>query len=79
LMRKGEDILPTFHEKINIFRGSSVDRSHIQTALAELEALAEQRDVNGAIRLLWQLAPEYTPDVKWRKALTETRLAVATA
>jgi FlaA1/EpsC-like NDP-sugar epimerase len=79
LMRKGEDILPTFHEKINIFRGSSVDRSHIQSALAELEALAEQRDVNGAIRLLWQLAPEYTPDVKWLKALTETRLAVATA
>jgi FlaA1/EpsC-like NDP-sugar epimerase len=80
LMHEGEDILPTFHEKINIFRGASVvERAEIQRIMRELEAMLQRRDASGAVGLLWQLVPEYQPDVMWRKNLSETRSLAAEA
>jgi FlaA1/EpsC-like NDP-sugar epimerase len=80
LMRESEDVMPTFHEKINIFRGSNVvERAGLENTLHRLEILVERRDAGAAIGVLWELAPEYTPDAKWRKDLTKIRVASAVA
>lgn len=79
IMRPGEDVMPTYHEKINIFRGPSADRMQIDSVMRELELLVSRNDAEGAVRLLWSLAPEYTPDGKWREALVGTRLRAAVA
>lgn len=80
IMRIGEDVLPTYHEKINIFRGPGANRADIERAMRELQTLIDRRDADAAVRLLWSLAPEYVPDGEWREILSEARLqAVATA
>ena len=79
IMRSGEDIMPTYHEKINIFRAASADRTQIDAVMREIESLVARNDAEGAVRLLWSLAPEYTPDGKWREALAGTRLRAAVA
>jgi FlaA1/EpsC-like NDP-sugar epimerase len=66
LITEGEDILPTYHEKIKIFRGPSADPVVIETWLLELEALILNRDELGFIEHLKRLIPEYQPEDRWK-------------
>ena len=66
LITEGEDILPTYHEKIKIFRGPSADPTVIETWLLELEAIILNRDELGFIEHLKRLIPEYQPEDRWK-------------
>jgi FlaA1/EpsC-like NDP-sugar epimerase len=59
LMTEGENILPTHHEKIKIFRGLQVDRGLLEAWLLQLELLLEKRDPTLVVNHLKELVPEY--------------------
>jgi FlaA1/EpsC-like NDP-sugar epimerase len=59
LMTEGENILPTHHEKIKIFRGLQVNRGLLEAWLLQLELLLEKRDPTLVINHLKELVPEY--------------------
>jgi FlaA1/EpsC-like NDP-sugar epimerase len=59
LITKGENIVPTSHNKIRIFQGPQVSADLIQGWLAELEVLLEQRDERAVRTHLQKLVPEY--------------------
>lgn len=61
IMTQGENILPTYHEKIKIFQGQRLKRAAIADWIAELERLLERREVQPVIDHLAALAPEYVP------------------
>ena len=78
LITEGEDILPTYHEKIKIFRGPSADPVVIETWLLELEAIILNRDELGFVEHLKRLIPEYQPEDRWKiKDKTKPRARVA--
>jgi FlaA1/EpsC-like NDP-sugar epimerase len=59
LITHGEDILPTYHEKIKIFRGEPLDFQVIQTWIEGLKALVEQGDEGAVLEHIKELVPEY--------------------
>ncbi|HET8906847.1 MAG TPA: polysaccharide biosynthesis protein, partial [Ktedonobacterales bacterium] len=61
LTTQGENILPTFHEKIKIFEGPRVSHALIQQWLKELNVLLERGDAATIIAHLKRLVPEYQP------------------
>ena len=61
LMTQGENILPTYHEKIKIFQGHSLDRDFIEQWIFALEDLLALRDKGGVVEHLKTLVPEYRP------------------
>ena len=61
LTTQGENILPTFHEKIKIFEGPRVSHALIQRWLKELNVLLERGDAATIIAHLKRLVPEYLP------------------
>lgn len=65
----GENILPTFHQKIKIFRNGNLDPRDIEEGLVRLAECLIRRDEIGAVRELAHLVPEYTPDPQWTARL----------
>jgi FlaA1/EpsC-like NDP-sugar epimerase len=59
LQLDGEHMLPTYHEKIRIFRGSGVEPHKLTAWLGELQLLTAQKDVEGVLRHFAVLVPEY--------------------
>jgi FlaA1/EpsC-like NDP-sugar epimerase len=59
LMTEGENILPTHHEKIKIFRGPQINRGLLEAWLLQLELLLEKRSPALLINHLKELVPEY--------------------
>ena len=59
LITSGENILPTYHEKIKIFQGPSVSLRMMEGWVKEAEALAARRDPDGLVEHLKRLVPEY--------------------
>src|SRR5262249_48822761 len=59
LITEGEDILPTYHEKIKIFQGPPVNRDAIERAVMELETSLARRDEAAVLVQLRKLVPEY--------------------
>ncbi len=76
LIVEGENILPTFHQKIKIFRNTNLDRNEIERGLTRLAECIVRRDELGAVRELAYLVPEYTPDPAWRNRL-KSGIAIA--
>jgi FlaA1/EpsC-like NDP-sugar epimerase len=58
----GEDILPTFHEKIKIFRSRGPGRAHLVRWLERLQFLLKTRDAREVKAHLLTLVPEYQGD-----------------
>jgi hypothetical protein len=58
-MTHGENILPTHHEKIKIFRGPQINRGLLEAWLLQLELLLEKRNDELIINHLKELVPEY--------------------
>ncbi len=61
LITVGENILPTYHDKIKIFQGSRVNLALIESWIARLRALVAQGDEAMVIAHLKKLVPEYQP------------------
>jgi FlaA1/EpsC-like NDP-sugar epimerase len=57
----GENMLPTYHEKIRIFAGAAVNHKAVAKWVSQLELLISQRDVLKIQSHLAALVPEYTP------------------
>jgi len=57
----GENIKPTFHEKIRVLEGGPVPFDQVRVWLEELSALVESRNVHALIALLASIVPEYWP------------------
>jgi FlaA1/EpsC-like NDP-sugar epimerase len=59
LLTEGENILPTYHEKIRIFRGPRKDPAEMDAWLTGVEALMAPGDEAGLMRRMVELVPEY--------------------
>ncbi len=62
LITKGENILPTYHDKIKVFCGPRPELGLVETWIAELKTLIAQRDAAAVVAHLKELVPEYRPD-----------------
>jgi FlaA1/EpsC-like NDP-sugar epimerase len=58
----GENTLPTYHEKIRIFKGPGVEPSKLTVWLGELQLLAARKDIEGVLRHFAVLVPEYNSE-----------------
>jgi FlaA1/EpsC-like NDP-sugar epimerase len=61
LRTKGEDIEPTVHPKINVWKNRPMEWDRIGAALAELETLQHSADRGKIIAAIQLLVPEYEP------------------
>ena len=83
LTLEGENILPTYHEKIKIFQAPPLDSTRLEVWLLGLEALLETRDAPAVVGHLKELVPEYQPEgiraelETTARAATPMRAAVA--
>jgi FlaA1/EpsC-like NDP-sugar epimerase len=74
----GEDIVPTYHEKIRIFKGQEMEPGILSGWLSHLQLLLGQGDVDGILRHFTLLVPEYKPQ-RLQKATKPAVLQVSTA
>jgi FlaA1/EpsC-like NDP-sugar epimerase len=65
LITDGENILPTYHDKIKIFQGPRMNSELIDAWVAELKALAAEGDELAVVAHLKRLVPEYQPAEAW--------------
>ncbi len=71
LITEGENILPTHHEKIKIFKGAPASREHVEAWLERLrEAIARQDEVQ-VVMLLKDLIPEYQTSESWASRISQ--------
>lgn len=79
LILEGEQIAPTYHEKIKIFRGINMRRSETDEWINELQSLVAREDEVSILMHLKELVPEYQPEGHWRGMLApeQTRSAAA--
>jgi FlaA1/EpsC-like NDP-sugar epimerase len=61
LALKGENILPTYHEKIRIFKGKEIEAGVLLKWLVRLQVSLERGDENRILLDLTELVPEYRP------------------
>lgn len=59
LVLDGEDILPTYHQKIKIFKGQGVDHAEIKKWIRQLEEKLSKRDEAAVLDHLADIVPEY--------------------
>src|SRR5215468_11456997 len=57
----GENMVPTYHEKIRIFRGTLVEPDNLSAWMDQLQLLISRRDTDRILVHLAALVPEYTP------------------
>lgn len=74
VITEGEDILPTYHEKIRIFRGPRPRQSEITAWLTKLEHLLRQSEEYPILEHMGTLVPEYQPSQRWQSALSDRAL-----
>ena len=58
---EGENILPTHHEKIRIFKGTGITPDALAHWLSQLQSLIDQREEKKILQHLTKLVPEYKP------------------
>jgi len=58
---EGENVLPTYHEKIRIFKGPGVNSDELSNWLTQLQLLIAQREPDRILKHLAALVPEYAP------------------
>jgi FlaA1/EpsC-like NDP-sugar epimerase len=79
LVLEGEQIVPTYHEKIKIFRGARKSRLETEQWLKELQTLVARESELSLLMHLRELVPEYQPDGRWRQMLQAERVRGAAA
>ena len=63
---EGENISPTYHDKIKIFTGTRLTRIQLEAWLSPLMMLVETRDAEAVLNHLRTLVPEYHPQLASR-------------
>jgi FlaA1/EpsC-like NDP-sugar epimerase len=76
LVLDGEDVIPTKHRDIRVYRGAKHDPRQIELWLARLELLLLQKDEARLLRHLQQLVAEYQPNGAW-KGVLDSELSAA--
>jgi FlaA1/EpsC-like NDP-sugar epimerase len=66
VITKGENILPTYHEKIRIFRGQRHNQSEMNLWLTKLEELVSRGEEESILDHLRVMVPEYEPSERWQ-------------
>ncbi len=67
-----ENTLPTYHEKIKIFSGTTVPWHSMESQLSHLQHLCAVRDFKGIILAMKELVPEFNPGAHLlRRALSD--------
>lgn len=66
---EGEDMQPTFHAKIKIFRDGQLQPEQVVVDLARLEKDLVRRDEVAVVRQLTKMVPEYKPSESWQGRL----------
>ena len=61
LMTDGENIVPTYHDKIKIFHGQQIDPHEMDAWLSKLVSLVEMRNPATVVEHCKKLVPEYRP------------------
>ena len=61
---KGEDMQPTRHAKIGIWKNIPMDRDKLYTGIDELVAVAKTQDHEKIVQKIKQLVPEYIDSKK---------------
>jgi FlaA1/EpsC-like NDP-sugar epimerase len=83
LISEGENILPTYHEKIRIFSTQRMHQREMENWLVRLEELVTRGDQAEVVRHLSDLVPEYQPSGNWSLVVNHgaelKRLASATS
>jgi len=59
LSLKGEDMQPTRHPKIGIWKNIPMDRDKLRSVINELVAVAQKQDYNEIVEKIKELVPEY--------------------
>jgi FlaA1/EpsC-like NDP-sugar epimerase len=67
----GENVLPTYHDKIRIFKGKGIEPEVVSTWLTRLQLLVAQRDGQRVLHHLTELVPEYVSQRPLRTAKPE--------
>ncbi len=67
LRTEGEDIMPTYHPKIRIFRAVGVGEGRMIEWLREAQLLVDRRKPIALVRHMAELVPEYQPSLRWRQ------------
>ena len=65
---QGENMLPTYHEKIQIFQEPPLSWEAITSWVNGLEALLAARQEQEIVEHILELVPEYRPSAKWESA-----------
>ncbi|HEY7617860.1 MAG TPA: polysaccharide biosynthesis protein, partial [Terriglobales bacterium] len=79
LIIDGEDVLPTYHDKIKVFGGPKMDRSSLQEWIFEMERLLGRRDDQALVEHLREIVPEYQGTPRMRQQLPAQALRVGSA
>lgn len=61
IVLEGENIKRTHHDKIRVLQGNTIGFEQVSTALRDLSALLDAKNVHSLITKLGQIVPEYTP------------------
>ncbi len=69
LSLEGEQMQPTYHDKIRIFTGPLPDRDMVEHCIDRLRQATGARDEIAALTRMMDLVPEYTPDGRWRETI----------
>lgn len=69
LALEGESHLPTYHNKIKIFRGARKEAAHMAQRLSAIERMVEEGVEAALLTQLQMLVPEYRPMGAWREIL----------
>lgn len=79
LITEGENILPTYHEKIKIFQGEPPSQGVVEDWIARLRVLIERSDEAAVMAHINDLVPEYRPagerQVEWHKRAMGARVS----
>ena len=76
LSAASDQMSPTCHEKIMIFRGQRLEHDTLQRWICELRELLAQRDEVEVLVHLQQIVPEYHPSGQWHSILLARQLIV---
>lgn len=79
LVLHGEDILPTYHDQIKIFRNNKSTRSAIESWISRLAPILVTDDDAALVEHLRELVPEYKTDPRRHGPQRERYVAVAAA
>ena len=79
LNEEAEGLLPTHHEKIQVFAGEGMPRAEIERCLSRLQGCCRERDCDGVISVVREAVPEYHPSAELMRGPQSSGVAQAPA